>query len=225
MAKTLKLVEANIFGIVSAEERKAKEDSAEKGLYSEAEEPIDIENSEDTVDEVIDDIQDETPTEDEEEISALDTQLNELREILPDLDLRLYQVTNKEDTNKVFYFIGKVAENSDDVLMLVDTNPEAEEISEVPVEEGSLKEAAFEAIEDGEETEEPENFDFQVIPNSYDELAKLNPRYGEDLTPDHEKIMEYLMNCLVKKNPDRAEELQAEKAPEDLEEPETSEEI
>lgn len=225
MAKTLKLVEANIFGIDSAEERKAKEDSAEKGLYSEAEEPIDIENSEDTVDEVVDDIQDETPTEDEEEISILDTQLNELREILPDLDLRLYQVTNKEDTNKVFYFIGKVAENSDDVLMLVDTNPEAEEISEVPVEEGSLKEAAFEAIEDGEETEEPENFDFQVIPNSYDELAKLNPRYGEDLTPDHEKIMEYLMNCLVKKNPERAEELQAEKAPEDLKEPETSEEI
>ena len=37
MAKTLKLVEANIFGIDSAEERKAKEDSAEKGLYSEAE--------------------------------------------------------------------------------------------------------------------------------------------------------------------------------------------
>lgn len=221
MAKTLKLVEANIFGIDSAEERKAKEDSIEKGLYSEAEEPIDIENSEDTVDEVVDDIQDETPTEDEEEISALDTQLNELREILPDLDLRLYQVTDKEDTNKVFYFIGKVAEDSDDVLMLVDTNPEAEEISEIPVEEGSLKEAAFEAIED----EEPENFDFQVIPNSYDELAKLNPRYGEDLTPDHEKIMEYLMNCLVKKNPERAEELQAEKAPEDLEEPETSEEI
>lgn len=225
MAKTLKLVEANIFGIDSAEERKAKEDSAEKGLYSEAEEPIDIENSEDTVDEVVDDIQDETPTEDEEEISVLDTQLNELREILPDLDLRLYQVTNKEDTNKVFYFIGKVAEDSDNVLMLVDTNPEAEEISEVPVEEGSLKEAAFEAIEDGEETEEPENFDFQVIPNSYDELAKLNPRYGEDLTPDHEKIMEYLMNCLVKKNPERAEEIQSEKSPEDLEEPETSEEI
>ena len=225
MAKTLKLVEANIFGIDSAEERKAKEDSAEKGLYSEAEEPIDIENSEDTVDEVVDDIQDETPTEDEEEISVLDTQLNELREILPDLDLRLYQVTNKEDTNKVFYFIGKVAENSDDVLMLVDTNPEAEEISEIPVEEGSLKEAAFEAIEDEEETEEPENFDFQVIPNSYDELAKLNPRYGEDLTPDHEKIMEYLMNCLVKKNPERAEEIQAEKSLEDLEEPETSEEI
>lgn len=222
MAKTLKLVEANIFGIDSAEERNAKEDSIEKGLYSEAEEPIDIENSEDTVDEVVDDIQDETPTEDEEEISALDTQLNELREILPDLDLRLYQVTNKEDTNKVFYFIGKVAEDSDDVLMLVDTNPEAEEIS---VEEGSLKEAAFEAIEDEKEDEEPENFDFQVIPNSYDELAKLNPRYGEDLTPDHEKIMEYLMNCLVKKNPDRAEELQAEKTPEDLEEPETSEEI
>lgn len=222
MAKTLKLVEANIFGIDSAEERNAKEDSIEKGLYSEAEEPIDIENSEDTVDEVVDDIQDETPTEDEEEISALDTQLNELREILPDLDLRLYQVTDKEDINKVFYFIGKVAEDSDDVLMLVDTNPEAEEISEIPVEEGSLKEAAFEAIEDEKEDEEPENFDFQVIPTSYDELAKLNPRYGEDLTPDHEKIMEYLMNCLVKKNPDRAEELQAEKAPEDLE---TSEEI
>ena len=65
----------------------------------------------------------------------------------------------------------------------------------------------------------------QFKPFSYDELAKLNPRYGEDLTPDHEKIMEYLMNCLVKKNPDRAEELQAEKTPEDLEEPETSEEI
>ena len=63
----------------------------------------------------------------EEKSSKLDTQLEDLREVLPDLDLNLYQVTNKEDTNKIFYFIGKVADDTNDVLMLVDNNPTEDE--------------------------------------------------------------------------------------------------
>ena len=53
-------------------------------------------------------------------------------------------------------------------------------------------------------------FDFIVLPKSFDEINKLNPRYGEDITPDHEAIMDYLMNCLIEINPEAAEELQAE---------------
>ena len=294
----------------------------------------DLENQEeleDTIDSEED--QEENPVEEE---SELDTKLNELRDILVDLDLNLYQITDKEDLNNSVYIIGKVAEDSDDVLMLVDTKPEEVNSEEVPeeepiidkidtdndLEESALKESKenkltweqfeeamtnaskegknikgvivfkpesfdkeyseesrsyevssdnkywdgsklgsslfgycldgtdqgarldwymkavpedglgkrwivdycyleddtineAEDIEIPKETEEDEHkteleqrFDFVKLPNSFEELNKLNPRYGEELTPDHESIVEYLMNCLIEKNPEAAEELQ-----------------
>lgn len=179
----------------------------------------DLEN--DSVDEVVDDIQDETTAEEEEETSTLDTQLEDLREVLPDLELNLYQVTDKEDKNKVFYFIGKVAEDSNDLLMLIDNNP-SEEVDEPSNIDNELPEDETEEVDDltDEETkiEEPElddeskedRFDFMKVPLKYEDFATLNPRYGNEMNPDHEAIMEYLMKCLVEENPERAEELSKE---------------
>lgn len=276
-AKNIKLDEANIFGRETAEERKARKDSQEKGLVENETKEYryitnhgigpgmipsntfvrseDLENGktaiylnrplsdeelkkydikpewvqeqdtltedeEETTDEIVDDIQDETPTEAEEDDNILDTQLQDLRDILPDLDLSLYQVTNKEDPNKNFYFIGKVSDDSDDVLMLVDNNPsdeddEASKIDDELPDEEDIKDLSLEKTEDiaedDENDSEDENrFDFIIIPNSYEEFIKINPRYGEELNPDHDAIMEYLMKCLIEKDPDKAEELSKE---------------
>lgn len=167
----------------------------------EAEEDIetvsdDIEASEDIEDTLdSEENQEENPVEEE---SALNKELDELREILVDLDLNLYQLTDKEDTNNNFYIIGKVAEDSDDVLMLTDTKPE-----------------------DAEEFDEEKRWNFVKIPNTFEQVATMGPRYGEELTPDHEAIVTYLMNCLIETNPEAAKELQkddiAETTPEDIE--------
>ena len=298
----------------------------------------DIENQEDLEDTVdSEEDQEENPIEEE---SELDTQLNELRDILVDLDLNLYQITDKEDLNNSIYIIGKVAEDSDDVLMLVDTKPEEVNSEEIPEEEPiidnidtdeelkeseepaprkltreefnkefgpganpdvinagrepenrieiieesediewsqtpiaehngnelyksintmniegvdyvsylekdkdgngvrsfilpatadsdlkaskKLEEAEEIDLENNEESEEDEHkteleqrFDFVKLPNTFDEINKLNPRYGEELTPDHEAIVEYLMNCLIEINPEAAEELQNDEEPEE----------
>lgn len=308
--------------------------------------------------------QDENPIEEE---SELDKQLDELREILPDLNLRLYQITNKENLNDTFYIIGKVAEDSNDTLMLVDNKPEevnddSLDIDEPIVqdndeelEESTLKEAdvteiltvtngtdskefdfnsldfgfgdgdyfyngkstgaqigfywveekgekfidhlylnlnkaddsddegewdyigslqnitpeeelkvtlsnedydkflkwydacnsdktyyndeestLLEAIipgtdaqirqakeeskekglysesEEDEEIVEPleDRFDYIKIPLRFEDFKTINPRYGEDLNPDHQAIMDYLMNCLIELDPKAAEEVQ-----------------
>ena len=52
-----------------------------------------------------------------------------------------------------------------------------------------------------------ERFDFVKLPKKFDDINKLNPRYGEDLTPDHQALVDYLMNCLIEVNPEAAEEL------------------
>lgn len=189
----------------------------------------DLENQkelEDTIDSEED--QEENPVEEE---SELDTQLNELRDILVDLDLKLYQITDKEDLNNSVYIIGKVADDSNDVLMLVDTKPEEVNSEEIPDEEPIINNVDVDTdieedeeveVEDTEkETELEQRFDFVKLPNSFEEVNKLNPRYGEGLTPDHEAITEYLMNCLVEMNPEAAEELQKEEEPEEtpMEEP------
>lgn len=91
-----------------------------------------------------------------------------------------------------------------------------------------LREAEEIDLENDEESEEDEHkteleqrFDFVKLPNSFEEVNKLNPRYGEELTPDHEAVVEYLMNCLIEMNPEAAEELQKEEEPEEtpIEEP------
>lgn len=178
-----------------------------------------IEDTEEANEELQDTVADEENQEENpvEEDNLLDNQLNELRDVLVDLDLNLYRIASKEDPNNVIYIIGKVAENSNDVLMLVDNK--LEEINneielDTPIADDIKTD---EVLEDDEEVTEPteedttedENrFDFVVLPKSFDEINKLNPRYGEDLTPDHEAIMDYLMNCLIEVNPEAAEELQ-----------------
>lgn len=192
-----------------------------------------IEDTEEANEELQDTIADEENQEENpvEEDNLLDNQLNELRDVLVDLDLNLYRIASKEDPNNVIYIVGKVAENSNDVLMLVDNKPEEinNEIElDTPIADDIKTD---EVLEDDEEVTEPteedtiedtiedENrFDFVVLPKSFDEINKLNPRYGEDLTPDHEAIMDYLMNCLIEVNPEAAEELQNqdEEVPEEV---------
>jgi len=179
----------------------------------EDEEEENVEELEDTIDSEAD--QDENPVEEE---SELDKQLDELRDILVDLDLNLYRVASKEDPNNVIYIIGKVAEDSNDTLMLIDTKPE--EVNEPEIEEPIIDDVETDEkieindseeieIEDKEEELETpeERFDFVVLPKTFDEINKLNPRYGDELTPDHEAIIDYLMNCLIEVNPEAAEEI------------------
>lgn len=150
-----------------------------------------------SIDQKVDNIQDETSNEGEEDSSELDNELSELRDILPDIDLNLYQIIRKDNPNDVFYIIGKVADDTNDVLMLT-------------------------SMEDTEDTEDEDNTDdkneekdnedkiynFTIIPNNYDDFVKLSPRYGEEQTPDHESIMAYLMKLLLDKDPEKAKELE-----------------
>lgn len=203
-----RLNEDTILGTETSDEKKAKADAKAKGLYTE-----DVDEDE-TVDEVVDDIQDETPTEDEEENSTLDKQLDELRDILPDLDLNLYQVTSKENPNSSFYFIGKVADDSNKVLMLVDNKPVENDDENLPI-EVEEDDSNIELV-DGDETskdeEEDNRFDFVIVPDKFDDFTKLNPRYGDELNPDHDAVMDYLMKCLVEVNPEKAQELNQDDA-------------
>lgn len=186
-------------------------------------EAIDDEELEDLENQEIEnDIADEEQEQEEnpnEEESLLDKQLDELRDILVDLDLNLYQIINKEDTNNVVYVVGKVAEDSDDVLMLVDTKAdEKEEVEEEPVAEVIDDEEITEDIDatdtnvgniNTEDEEDEDRWKFVTLPKSFEEINKYSPRYGDELTPKHEDLVEYLMNCLIEVNPEAYEELQA----------------
>jgi len=318
----------------------------------EEEKEEEIEQTEEELEDTLDseENQEENPV---EEKSELDKQLDELRKVLVDLDLNLYQVTSKEDLNNSIYIIGKVAEDNNDTLMLIDTKPEEHDnikIEDEPIEteiedkepdlkEPDLKESdsnrltweefekimedacaegkdikgvivfkpesfdkeyseksrSYEVSSDNkywnpekagnslfgycldgtdqgarldwymhsipkdnlgkrwevdycylqdtineseennviepDEKEEPvedkseaseERFDFVVLPKTFAEINELNPRYGEDLTPDHEAIMDYLMNCLIEIDPEAAEEVQDDLAADNLE---TAEEL
>ena len=154
-----------------------------------------IDNMEDIVD--TENNQEENPISDEE-TNSYGTQLDELREVLPDLNLNLYQLINKENKNDVIYIIGKVSDDSDDILMLVDTKPtDINNDSTDNIEDTPLSDTVNEDTTDLED-----RFDYVILPNSYEEINTLNPRYGGDLNPDHQAIMDYLMNCLVEINPD-----------------------
>lgn len=204
-----RLNEDTILGTETSDEKKAKADAKAKGLYTE-----DVDEDE-TVDEVVDDIQDETPTEDEEENSTLDKQLDELRDILPDLDLNLYQVTSKENPNSSFYFIGKVVDDSNKVLMLVDNKPVENDDENLPIEVEEDDDSNIEPVENDETSEDEEEdnrFDFVIVPDKFDDFTKLNPRYGDELNPDHDTVMDYLMKCLVEVNPEKAQDLNQDDA-------------
>lgn len=324
-----------------------KESVLTEDIEDNKEKEEEIEQTEEELEDTLDseENQEENPVEEE---SELDKQLDDLRKVLVDLNLNLYQVTSKEDPNNSIYIIGKVAEDNNDTLMLIDTKPEEHEevqIEDEPIEteiedkEPDLKESdsnrltweefekimedacaegkdikgvivfkpesfdkeyseksrSYEVSSDNkywnpektgnslfgycldgtdqgarldwymhsipkdnlgkrwevdycylqdtineseendviepDEKEEPvedkseaseERFDFVVLPKTFAEINELNPRYGEDLTPDHEAIMDYLMNCLIEIDPEAAEEIQDELAGDNLE---TAEEL
>lgn len=115
------------------EKEKAREDLLSNGSLTEAPDEEDLEDIKDDAEEELEneeDLKDTIDSEEEqeenpvEEETELDKELNELREVLVDLDLNLYQITSKEDTKDCVYIIGKVAEDSNDTLMLIDTKPE-----------------------------------------------------------------------------------------------------
>ena len=198
--------------------QQAKED----GVLTEAEEDLEDKIEDEEKEEEIEDNQEETLDSEEdqeenpvEEESTVDNQLDELRDILVDLDdIRLYKIVSED--KEEFYILGKVAENSNDVEMLVDTQP-----------------IDFEGKEDSEEPKEinPEEinqkFQFISLPLKFEDIKDMNPKYGEDLNPNHEEIVTYLMNLLVEQNPEAAEEHKEEKIeePKDEELPEVPEEI
>ena len=216
-----------------------QESTLNEDLEDEEEKEEEIEQAEDDLEDTLDseEDQEENPVEEE---SELDKQLDELRKVLVDLDLNLYQVTSKEDPNNSIYIIGKVAEDTTDTLMLIDTKPEEhdnvkvedepieqesqeEPIEDIPNEENDIVEPdeKEEPVETEEKLETPEErFDFVVLPKTFAEINELNPRYGEELTPDHEAIMDYLMNCLIEMDPEAAEEVQDDLAGDNLETPE-----
>ena len=216
-----------------------QESTLNEDLKDKEEKEEEIEQAEDDLEDTLDseEDQEENPVEEE---SELDKQLDELRKVLVDLDLNLYQVTSKEDPNNSIYIIGKVAEDTTDTLMLIDTKPEEhddvkvedepieqesreEPIEDIPNEENDIVEPdeKEEPIETEEKLKTPEErFDFIVLPKTFAEINELNPRYGEELTPDHEAIMDYLMNCLIEMDPEAAEEVQDDLAGDNLETPE-----
>lgn len=345
--------EAGRFRADSDEEAKKKfrEEFLKESTLTEAEDEEEKEEEIEQTEEELEDTLDSEENQEEnpvEEKSELDKQLDELRKVLVDLDLNLYQVTSKENPNNSIYIIGKVAEDNNDTLMLIDTKPEEHEevqIEDEPIEteiedkEPDLKESdsnrltweefekimedacaegknikgvivfkpesfdkeyseksrSYEVSSDNkywnpekagnslfgycldgtdqgarldwymhsipkdnlgkrwevdycylqdtineseendviepDEKEEPiedkseaseERFDFVVLPKTFAEINELNPRYGEDLTPDHEAIMDYLMNCLIEIDPEAAEEVQDDLAADNLE---TAEEL
>lgn len=208
MFKKLKLVESKL--TEDEEDLEKIEDKVEDNIEAQ-------EDLEDTIDS--EENQEENPVEEE---SDLDKQLNELRDILVDLDLNLYQITPKDDLNNSIYIIGKVSDSNNDTLMLVDTKPEEinNEIElEEPIVNNIEEDDNIENNDEDKKSELEKRFDFVVLPKSFDEINKLNPRYGNDLTPDHDSIIEYLMNCLIEINPEAAEELQKEEPSEEFSEP------
>ena len=93
--------------------------------------------------------------------------------------------------------------------MLVDTQPidyenrDTEEVKELTPEEVAQK------------------YQFMSLPQKFENIKDMNPKYGKDLTPDHEEIVSYLMNLLIEQNPEAAEEAKDEEVP--IEEPENDE--
>ena len=232
-----------MYRILKLNESEKLTEDIEKDKEEAAEQVQDDIDANEELEDIIDseENQEENPIEEE---SELDKKLDELREVLVDLDLNLYRVASKEDLNNVIYIIGKVAEETNDTLMLIDTKPQEPMENDIDLEEPIIDNIEVEeSEEDGEDKEDKEDkevevtsneevletpeqrFDFVVLPKSFDEINKLNPRYGEDITPDHEAIMDYLMNCLIEINPEAAEEIQADKETEDLPIPDENLEI
>ena len=174
-------------GLKEAEEPEDEETAEEIEQQNEIED-----NAEETVDS--EDDQDENPIEEE---SDLDKELDEIRNILVDLDdIRLYKIVGDDDE---FYILGKVSDSSNDVEMLVDTQPA--DVYDNPEESGN-------EIVPQEQIEA--KFQFVTLPKKIDMIKDMYPKYGKELNPRHEELISYLTNLLIEQNPEAAEELNNE---------------
>lgn len=208
--------------------KEAEELETDKAIKDDEETAEDIINAEETEEDLEDTIdseedQDENPVEEE---SLLDQQLDEIREVLVDLDLRLYKIINDAEE---FYILGRLDPVSNRVEMLVDTQPA--NTMNVDIEpdgtetaEQTIIDNKINSVTNGIDI--ATRFDYVTLPTKFEQIKDMFPRYGEDLTPDHEAIMEYLMNLLIEQNPRAAKErAEEESKPADVEEVPVEDEI
>lgn len=160
--------------------------TAYKNKLKEADEdlPDDELSDEEVEDQAQEDLSDTIEDDIENEDYAVDKDLDDLRDVLVDLDWKLYMLTQggKDD---VCYIIGRI--NGEDTEMLVSSpNPTTDE----------------------------QSFDWIELPLSYNTVLSYDTVYGkkdengEDIRPNHEAIMDYLMSSLEEVDPDKYEELQ-----------------
>lgn len=160
--------------------------TAYKNKLKEADEdlPDDELSDEEVEDQAQEDLSDTIEDDIENEDYAVDKDLDDLRDVLVDLDWKLYMLTQggKDD---VCYIIGRI--NGEDTEMLVSSpNPTMDE----------------------------QSFDWIELPLSYNTVLSYDTVYGkkdengEDIRPNHEAIMDYLMSSLEETDPDKYEELQ-----------------
>lgn len=166
--------------------------SAYKNKLKEADEDLsDDENllgeelsDEEVEDQAQEDLSDTIEDDVENEDYAVDKDLDELRDVLVDLDWKLLMLTQggKDD---VCYIIGRI--NGEDTEMLV-SNPNP-----------TTGEQSFDWVE------LPLNYNSVI---SYDTVYGRKDENGDDIVPNHEAIMDYLMSSLEETDPDKYEELQ-----------------
>lgn len=160
--------------------------TAYKNKLKEADEdlPDDELSDEEVEDQAQEDLSDTIEDDIENEDYAVDKDLDDLRDVLVDLDWKLYMLTQggKDD---VCYIIGRI--NGEDTEMLISSpNPTMDE----------------------------QSFDWIELPLSYNTVLSYGTVYGkkdengEDIRPNHEAIMDYLMSSLEEVDPDKYEELQ-----------------
>ena len=156
----------------------------------------------------------------EEPFYATTPEFDELREILPDLDYRLFLI------NDDMVCIGRL--NGPDIEFLTSNTPNVKDDAEV----SDANDKAEEVEERAEEKEE-DSFEYMWIkaPDSFDKFVNqvnvvyLSPEMSDEdkeqyagIEASHESVMEYLMNELPEdKRKEKEEELPDEEAP--VEEP------
>ena len=160
--------------------------SAYKNKLKEADEdlPDDELSDEEIEDQAQEDLSDTIEDDVENEDYAVDKDLDDLRDVLVDLNWKLYMLT-QGDKDDVCYIIGRI--NGEDTEMLV-SNPNP--------------------------TTDEQSFDWIELPLAYNTVLSYDTVYGkkdengEDIQPNHEAIMDYLMSSLEETDPEKYEELQ-----------------
>ena len=160
--------------------------SAYKNKLKEADEdlPDDELSDEEIEDQAQEDLSDTIEDDVENEDYAVDKDLDDLRDVLVDLDWKLYMLT-QGDKDDICYIIGRI--NGEDTEMLVSSpNPTTDE----------------------------QSFDWIELPLAYNTVLSYDTVYGRkdenggDIRPNHEAIMDYLMSSLEETDPEKYEELQ-----------------